>query len=73
MFAIAAREMGYRVHTYSPDTDTPTGQVADLETVGAYDDLESVRRFAKGGAARTWTWRSKEFDAGRPIIMGAGT
>ena len=31
MFAIAARRMGYRVHTYSPDDDTPTGQVADLE------------------------------------------
>jgi len=27
MFAIAARRMGYRVHTLSPDTDTPTGQV----------------------------------------------
>ena len=27
MFAIAARRMGYRVHTYSPDKDTPTGQV----------------------------------------------
>ena len=26
MFAIAARRMGYRVHTFSPDTDTPTGQ-----------------------------------------------
>ena len=31
MFAIAARRMGYRVHTFSPEYDTPTGQVADLE------------------------------------------
>ena len=31
-----------------------------------------IRRFAKGGSARTWIWRSKEFDAGRPISMGAG-
>ena len=31
MFTIAARRMGYRVHTYSPDSDTPTGQVADVE------------------------------------------
>ena len=23
--------MGYRVHTYSPESDTPTGQVADVE------------------------------------------
>lgn len=48
MFAIAARRMGYRVHTLSPDTDTPTGQVADLEIVAAYDDLDAVRRFAQG-------------------------
>lgn len=47
MFAIEARKMGYRVHTFSPDTDTPTGQVADLETSANYDDLESVEKFAK--------------------------
>lgn len=47
MFAIAARRMGYRVHTYSPDTDTPTGQVADLEIVAPYEDLDAVRRFAQ--------------------------
>src|SRR5438093_7534356 len=48
MFTIAARRMGYRVHTYSPDNDTPTGQVADLEVVGSYDDLAAVREFARG-------------------------
>jgi 5-(carboxyamino)imidazole ribonucleotide synthase len=46
MFAIAARKMGYRVHTYSPDDDTPTGQVADIEVTAAYDDLDRVRDFA---------------------------
>ena len=47
MFAIAARRMGYRVHTLSPDTDTPTGQVSDEEVTAAYDDLEAVRYFAR--------------------------
>ena len=46
MFAIAARRMGYRVHTFSPDYDTPTGQVADVEVTAAYDDLEAVKAFA---------------------------
>ena len=46
MLALAARRMGYRVHTYSPDTDSPTGQVADLEVTGAYDDLDAIRHFA---------------------------
>ena len=47
MFAIEARKMGYRVHTFSPDADTPTGQVADLETSAEYYDLDEVRAFAK--------------------------
>jgi 5-(carboxyamino)imidazole ribonucleotide synthase len=47
MFAIEARKMGYRVHTFSPDTDTPTGQVADVETAAAYEDLDAVRQFAR--------------------------
>ena len=47
MLTIEARKMGYRVHTYSPDSDTPTGQVADEETVASYEDLDRVRRFAR--------------------------
>jgi len=48
MFAIAARQMGYRVHTFSPDRDTPTGQVADVEVTAEYEDLDAVREFARG-------------------------
>jgi 5-(carboxyamino)imidazole ribonucleotide synthase len=48
MFAIAARRMGYRVHTFSPDCDTPTGQVADREVTADYADLDAVRGFARG-------------------------
>lgn len=47
MFAIEARKMGYRVHTFSPDSDTPTGQVADLETSADYMDLAAVEKFAR--------------------------
>ena len=46
MFAISARRMGYRVHTYSPDRDSPTGQIADVEVDAAYEDLDRVREFA---------------------------
>ena len=48
MFAIAARRMGYRVHTYSPDRDSPTGQIADVEIDAPYEDLDRVREFASG-------------------------
>src|SRR5258706_5379440 len=46
MFAMAARRLGYRVHTLAPEHDTPTGQIADVEINAAYDDLDAVRRFA---------------------------
>jgi 5-(carboxyamino)imidazole ribonucleotide synthase len=58
MFAIAARRMGYRVHTYSPDTDTPTGQVADVEVVAPYDDLAQVRQFASRVAVVTFEFEN---------------
>ena len=46
MFTIAARRMGYRVHTFSPDQDTPTGQVADVEVTASYEDHDALRAFA---------------------------
>ncbi len=48
MLAIAARQMGYRVHIFSPETDTPAGQVADKEIAAPYGDLAAVEEFAKG-------------------------
>ena len=48
MFALAARRMGYRVHTLSPYTGTPTGQVSDKEYGNSYDDLDAVSEFARG-------------------------
>lgn len=58
MFAIAARNMGYRVHTFSPDSDTPTGQVADVEVQAAYDDLDAVAAFAKEVAVVTFEFEN---------------
>ena len=47
MFTIAARRLGYRVHVLSPDSDTPTGQVADNEIRADYLDLDRVAEFAR--------------------------
>jgi 5-(carboxyamino)imidazole ribonucleotide synthase len=58
MFAIAARRMGYRVHTLSPDSDTPTGQVADVEVTASYDDLDAVRAFARRVDAVTFEFEN---------------
>ena len=61
MFAIAARRMGYRVHTLSPDDDTPTGQIADREVKAAYDDLDAVAEFARRVAVVTFEFENVPF------------
>ena len=58
MFGIAARQMGYRVHTYSPENDTPTGQVADVEIAASYHDLDAVRKFAQKVAVVTFEFEN---------------
>jgi 5-(carboxyamino)imidazole ribonucleotide synthase len=71
MFAIAARRMGYRVHTLSPDEDTPTGQVADVEVRAAYDDLDAVRAFAERVDAVTFEFEnvpSKSIEACAALV-----
>jgi 5-(carboxyamino)imidazole ribonucleotide synthase len=63
MFAIAARRMGYRVHTLSPAEDTPTGQVADLEITADYEDLEAIRAFARGVDVITFEFENVSTEA----------
>jgi 5-(carboxyamino)imidazole ribonucleotide synthase len=58
MFAMAARRMGYRVHTLSPDEDTPTGQVADVEVNAPYEDLDAVCKFARGVSVVTFEFEN---------------
>jgi len=58
MFALSARQMGYRVHVYSPDTDTPAGQVGDVEIAAAYQDLDRVREFARGVSVVTFEFEN---------------
>jgi len=63
MMAIAARRMGYRIHTFSPGEDTPTGQVADLEITADYEDLEAIRAFAKGVQVITFEFENVSTEA----------
>ena len=63
MFTIAAKRMGYRVHTFSPDDDSPAGQVADLEVTASYEDLDALRTFAGGVDVVTFEFENVPIDA----------
>jgi 5-(carboxyamino)imidazole ribonucleotide synthase len=47
MFGIAARRMGYRVHTFEPSPDSPAGQISDREFNGSYTDRALLNAFVQ--------------------------
>ena len=47
MFALAARHMGYRIHIFTPDHDSPASQVSDYVTEADFRDEKAVRNFAR--------------------------
>ena len=58
MLAMEARRMGYRLHTFSPERNSPTGQIADLEVSAAYDDREAIRAFTQEVDALTFEFEN---------------
>jgi 5-(carboxyamino)imidazole ribonucleotide synthase len=47
MLAMAAAEMGYHCHIYSPEMDAPAYEAAKTFTVSSYTNPESLERFAQ--------------------------
>ena len=46
MFAIAARQCGYRIITFGDPSDAPAGQVSDLSIPAKFSDEDALRKFA---------------------------
>jgi len=77
MLGLAARRMGYQLHSFSPERGTPAGQVADLEVCAPYSDEEAVRTFAKGIDVLTFEFEnvpveSIEWAAQHCVVRPAG-
>lgn len=47
MTATAAAELGYRVHVFTPEQDSPTEQACEKAFVAAYDDAAAIEAFGK--------------------------
>ncbi len=59
MFAIAARRMGYRVHTLLARRPTrPPARSPTWRSTAAYDDLDAVREFARGVSVVTFEFEN---------------
>src|ERR1700744_1165696 len=48
MFALAARKIGYRVHTVAPQPCSPTGHISDREYSVPFTDIPTLLEFAAG-------------------------
>ncbi len=58
MSAMAAARLGFRCHIYTPEADGPASQVAARTSLGAYDDLDALGRFARSVDAVTFEFEN---------------
>jgi 5-(carboxyamino)imidazole ribonucleotide synthase len=70
MFALAARQMGYRVRVLELSPDSPAGQVGDAQIEAAYDDPAALERLARASDVITFEFENV---AAAPLERIAGT
>ncbi len=62
MMALAAKAQGFRIAVLEPTADSPCGQVADVEVIGAYDDREAISRLAAVSDVITYEFENIDAD-----------
>ncbi|MFM9851603.1 MAG: 5-(carboxyamino)imidazole ribonucleotide synthase [Sphingomonadaceae bacterium] len=60
MLSIAAAQLGYRVHIFSPDADSCAAEVSALFTCAAFDDQAALSRFAHAIDVATFEFENIE-------------
>ena len=58
MLALAAAQLGYRVHVYAPEEDGPASQVAWRHTRAEFEDEAALRAWAGSVDVATFEWES---------------
>jgi len=71
MLAMAAAELGFDVHIYTPEADSPASRVAARTTVAPFDDAEALARFASGVDVVTTEFENVPADTTR-VLVAAG-
>jgi 5-(carboxyamino)imidazole ribonucleotide synthase len=69
MMALAAAQLGYRVHIYAPDPDPPAAAVSAAFTRGSFEDEAALARF--GAAADVVTYEFENIAAGPLAALAA--
>ena len=67
MLAFAAGALGFDVHIYTPEEDSPASRAAATTTIGAYDDLARVADFARACDVVTYEFENVPAAAARAV------
>jgi 5-(carboxyamino)imidazole ribonucleotide synthase len=62
MMALAAKAQGFRIAVLEPVADSPCGQVADYEIIGAYDDRKAISQLAQISDVITYEFENIDAD-----------
>lgn len=62
MMALAAKAQGFRIAVLEPTPDSPCGQVADFEIIGAYNDRKAIRQLAAVSDVITYEFENIDAD-----------
>ena len=71
MLAMAAAQIGYRVHIFAPETDSIAAEVAAQHTCAAWDDEDALRAFAGVCDVVTFEWENVPVAAARVVAETA--
>lgn len=67
MLALAAAQLGYRVHIFDPDADAPAAQVANRHFISGYDNRNALYEFANSCDVVTYEFENVPVQAARFI------
>ncbi|WP_129731537.1 MULTISPECIES: 5-(carboxyamino)imidazole ribonucleotide synthase [Bacillaceae] len=62
MMAISAREMGYNIAVLEPTPNGPCAQIADIEIVAPYNDLQAIEQLATVSDVITYEFENIDYD-----------
>ena len=67
MSALAASRLGIKVHIYTPEEDSPAGQVAAKTFTGEYGDKKKLKKFAESVDVVSYEFENIPVETGKPI------
>jgi 5-(carboxyamino)imidazole ribonucleotide synthase len=68
MLAVAAAELGFDVHIFTDEADSPAARVAARTTLAAYNDIAALTAFARSVDAVTFEFENVPAAAGEALL-----